>query len=300
MQNLKEYKEIYLTQRCHVSDGQRAHDKITMNLLLEFFGDGFLIADLTTDDVENFRFHLYETKGMSKATVNGRLRNFRTIFNHYIQRYRKTVVLHDPSIMMAEPFKNALFPDKQIKPTQSDIFVRDDYFNSISIAGLQRFGEEFVDLLYVVRYLGLRKEEGINLQSSDVFDDHVKVNDEKNARIRNVPLFPEVKHILLRRKKKHSGYLFSYSSSSFYHNFKEAVKLSNVPTTAKARITIQSLRKTFARYHQEKGYHIDMIAGAMGNSPNVIRKWYNPETETANKRWLESEINERAEKCLVK
>ncbi len=243
---LIDYKEIFLTD-CDGEDSTRYNYKRVFDLLLENFKGKYSLYTLNFGEIKNFRAFL-STKYPSRNTVNKYLSIFSTIYKTYWDTYKMQIYKKDQAFFITQgnPFKGAFYSKRELKNDirKGYMFVKDHEFEKL-LSAIQKLPidnpEELSDITKVCRYMGLRRAEALDLEVDDIQKNYVIVNSTKTGELRSVPLFKEVAAILQRRKAANKRYIFSYSYSSLYKDFKKAVVLAEIDPN----ITLHTLRKTF-------------------------------------------------------
>lgn len=126
-------------------------------------------------------------------------------------------------------------------------------------------------IMSVIYSCGLRISECINLKLSDV-DSHkmlIKIAHTKDKKARFVPLSPKLLELLKDYKQEYMPeiYLFEgqteekYSVRSIQTVLKTALKHSNI----KKKISVQSLRHSFATHLVEQGTDLSLIQSLLGH-----------------------------------
>ena len=284
---LSEYKHLFLTD-CDGQDSTRYNYKKVFDLLLENFGDSYMLYQLNFGEVKSFRAYL-TTKYNSRNTVNKYLSIFRTIYKTYWKTYSMLIYKKDKAFFIthSNPFEGASYSKRVLKNDlrKGHFFVKDCDFEKL-LSAIQKLPienpEELSDIVKTIRYLGLRRAEVLDLQVDDIQDDYVVINSTKTGDIRTVPLFKAVEAILKRRKIAKKKYVFDYAYSSLYKDFKKAVKLAKVdPNT-----TLHTLRKTFGSKLINK-VPLKKISAWLGHSTiKTSEDWYVILVNNDHKEWL--------------
>jgi len=286
--SLVEYKELFLTD-CDGQDSTRYNYKKVFDLLLAYYGNKYLLYQVNFGDIKGFRAHL-STKYDSRNTVNKYLSIFSTIYKTYWNTYKIQIYKKDKVFFVTQgnPFEGAMYSKRELRNElrKSHMFVKDHDFEKL-LSAIQRLPienpEELSDIIKVCRYLGLRRAEVLDLEVDDIEDQFVVVNSTKTGDVRTVPLFKEVSAILKRRKAANKRYVFDYSYSSVYKDFKKAVKLSGINSST----TLHTLRKTFGSKLVGK-VPLIKISKFLGHSSIVVtEQWYIILINNDHKKWID-------------
>jgi len=285
---LVDYKEIFLTD-CEGEDSTRYNYKKVFDLLIENFKGKYDLSIVNFGEVKNFRAFL-STRYPSRNTVNKYLSIFNTIYKTYWETYKRDIYKKDHTafITQSNPFKGAMYSKRELKNDirKGYMFVKDHEFEKL-LSAIQKLPinnpEELSDIVKCCRYLGLRRAEALALEVDDIEENFVVVNSTKTGDIRTVPLFKEVAGILKRRKAANKRYIFEYSYSSVYKDFKKAVLLAKVDPN----ITLHTLRKTFGSKLVGK-VPLLKISKWLGHSSIVVTEsWYIILVNNDHDEWLE-------------
>ena len=285
---LIDYKEIFLTD-CDGEDSTRYNYKRVFDLLLENFKGKYSLYTLNFGEIKNFRAFL-STKYPSRNTVNKYLSIFSTIYKTYWDTYKMQIYKKDQAFFITQgnPFKGAFYSKRELKNDirRGYMFVKDHEFEKL-LSAIQRLPidnpEELSDITKVCRYLGLRRAEALDLEVDDIEENFVVVNSTKTGNVRSVPLFKEVAAILQRRKAANKRYVFNYSYSSLYKDFKKAVVLAGINKD----ITLHTLRKTFGSKLINE-VPLKKISAWLGHdSISTTESWYIILVNNDHSEWLE-------------
>ncbi len=286
---LIDYKEIFLTD-CDGEDSTRYNYKRVFDLLLENFKDKYSLYTLNFGEVKNFRAFL-ATKYPSRNSVNKYLSIFSTIYKTYWDTYKMQIYKKDQAFFVTQgnPFKGAFYSKRELKNDirKGHLFVRDHEFEKL-LSAIQRLPidnpEELSDIVKVCRFLGLRRAETLDLEVDDIEENFVVINSTKTGDVRSVPLFKEVRAILQRRKAANKRYVFNYSYSSLYKDFKKAVVLAKIDPN----ITLHTLRKTFGSKLVGK-VPLAKISKFLGHSSIVVtEQWYLILVNNDHQKWIDA------------
>ena len=285
---LIDYKEIFLTD-CEGEDSTRYNYKKVFDLLIENFKGKYDLSIVNFGEVKNFRAFL-STKYPSRNTVNKYLSIFNTIYKTYWETYKRDIYKKDHTafITQSNPFKGAMYSKRELKNDirKGYMFVKDHEFEKL-LSSIQKLPidnpEELSDITKVCRYMGLRRAEALALEIDDVEENFVVVNSTKTGDIRTVPLFKEVAGILKRRKAASKRYIFEYSYSSVYKDFKKAVLLAEIDPN----ITLHTLRKTFGSALINKVPLLKISKWLGHESIRTSEEWYVILVNNDHDEWLE-------------
>lgn len=296
---LIDYKELFLTD-CDGQDSTRYNYKKVFDLLLDHFGNKYLLYKVNFGDIKGFRAYL-STKYDSRNTVNKYLSVFSTIYKTYWNTYKIQIYKKDKVFFVTQgnPFIGTMYSKRELRNElrKSHMFVKDHDFEKL-LSAIQRLPienpEELSDIVKCCRYLGLRRAEVLDLEIDDIEENFVVVNSTKVGEVRTIPLFKEVSAILKRRKAANKKYIFNYSYSSLYKDFKKAVKLSGIDSA----ITLHTLRKTFGSKLVGK-VPLIKISKWLGHSSIVVTEsWYIILVNNDHSEWLEK-LEGKKEEVLI-
>jgi len=296
---LIDYKEIFLTD-CDGQDSTRYNYKKVFDLLLAHFNDKYFLYKVNFGDIKGFRAHL-STKYDSRNTVNKYLSIFSTIYKTYWDTYKIQIYKKDKIFFVTQgnPFKGTMYSKRELRNElrKGHMFVRDNDFEKL-LSAIQQLPienpKELSDIVKVIRYIGLRRAEVLDLRVDDIEGDYIVVNSMKTGDTRTVPLFKEVAGILRKRRAAKRTYIFDYAYSSVYKHFKLAVKLAGINKDT----TLHTLRKTFGSRLVNK-VPLVKISKWLGHSSVVITEnWYVILVNNDHGEWLEK-LESKKEDVLI-
>lgn len=296
---LIDYKELFLMD-CDGQDSTRYNYKKVFDLLLDHFNNKYLLYKVNFGDIKGFRAYL-STKYESRNTVNKYLSIFSTIYKTYWNTYKIQIYKKDKVFFVTQgnPFEGTMYSKRELRNElrKGHMFVKDHDFEKL-LSAIQRLPienpEELSDIVKVCRFLGLRRAEALDLEVDDIEDSFVVVNSSKTGDVRTVPLFKEVSAILKRRKAANKKYVFDYSYSSVYKDFKKAVALAGINKYT----TLHTLRKTFGSKLINQ-VPLKKISSWLGHeSIRTTEEWYVILVNNDHSEWLEK-LETKKEEVLV-
>jgi site-specific recombinase XerD len=153
--------------------------------------------------------------------------------------------------------------------------------------------------LIMIYSCGLRLSEGKNLKVEDIDSDRMVVRVKgKNDKVRDIPL-PQPTLTLLRqywRRERPAPYLFPSSKTnnpidkkSFGEAFKKALQETGIDK--KKKVTIHTLRHSYATHLMERGVNLRIIQGVLGHKSPETTAIYTHLSEKTD-RLLKDNVNQ--------
>ncbi len=288
--NLKEYKELFLMDLEKARQTRYNYTRV-LDLLIENFGSSYKLYDTNKGSVTNFKAFLLTR--YKKSSVNRFIGYFNTIYNEFWETYANNIYKLDHSLFFTKgnPFKGARISKRELKCDRSESIVTEIELNKIlSSIRLMNINnpEELHDIISVIYYLGLRRGEVLNIRKRDIRKHEIIIDGYKTGEYRKIPIFKEIAGILNRRKNITKDYLFEYSYSSVYHQFKKAVEKCKLDHN----ITLHLLRKSFGSNLIHKGVPLKKVSELMGHAhQSVTENYYLLDIPDQDNKYLIEQFN---------
>lgn len=266
---LVDFKEECLTNFSETKSHHTVQAYVgAFNRAIEFLGIEYDLGRLDYNTVEAMKTS-WSQRFASKRTINKYLSTMNSIYKLYMRKYGQGINTYD------DPFDGVMYNRRSIPKTKNHYFLTDSEFEQLYVTALEHNYYELCDLLKIYRYMGLRKNEPMDLTPESIKTDKslLLVYSQKTNTYRTIPLFDEVKNILEGRvvgAPTRNGKLFSYSSATLHRHFKEVLKASGI----NQNITLHSLRKTFGS-SLVNHVPLKLISKWLGHSSvKITEQWY--------------------------
>lgn len=237
--------------------------------LLAFFGRTREIGDIAIDDAIAFRSHLIENGGLGCNTVSTHCRKSKQFFSEAVDR----------GLLAVNPFRK--MKDLQESPNEARHRFMTPGQAALVLEACP--SAEWRAIFSLARFGGLRPKEILGLRWEDIRWDKnlirlhgVKGRHGRDERIRNVPLFPEVKaalrDLLAGRPKAAGRVVLGYESESNL-----SVPMSRIIADAGIKGWVRAflnLRSTRSTELAERGIPIQDFCRWLGHTPKVALKFY--------------------------
>jgi site-specific recombinase XerD len=227
---------------------------------------GLKLSELTPKDLQQYFTSLLELN-LSWSTVKIALSSLKFFFNHVLYRdWEWLKIVRPPRIQ-----------------TLPDILSREEVF---TVFGRIR-EERYLVALTTIYSMGLRLQEGLHLQVGDICSSRMRVHIRmsKNKKDRVLPL-PEVTLFLLRHywcSHHNPSLLFPRITKGDAHTTDQAMHERGMNAALKAslrecginkKITVHSLRHSYATHLVECGVNLRIIQHILGHSSPAVTAVY--------------------------
>jgi integrase/recombinase XerD len=241
------------------------------------------VEKLTNNDIKNYFLYKKNDIKWSNVTLNIHYCGIKFYFDKILDKNM-------------EIFKMLKFPQEEKLPSVLSIEEVKEVLSKI------RFFRDYV-FLSTVYSCGMRLQEATNLQVSDIDSDRMQIHIHlsKRARDRYVPLVPEIL-VLLRKywsTHKNKTYIFpsisksdrkgAYSTTPISRNTMQTALQIALKKTGinKRRVSIHTLRHSYATHLLEAGINLRAIQGYLGHRSLSTTMIYLHLTSTGNEKSVE-------------
>lgn len=237
--------------------------------LLGFFGKTRQIGDITSEDAIAFRNHLFEAGGLEYNAVSTHCRKSKQMFTVAMER----------GLISVNPFRKM----KGLQEVRNEARLRFMTPEQAALVLQACPSAEWRAIFSLARFGGMRPKEIIGLCWEDVRWDRnlihlhgAKGRHRQGARMRDVPLFPEVaaalREVLAGRPKATGRVVLAYDSESNL-----GVPMSRIIADAGIKDWVRvflNLRSTRSTELAERGIPIQDFCRWLGHTPKVALEYY--------------------------
>jgi integrase len=242
----------------------QARDKLNA-----YFGTAREISSITTEEAKAFRVHLVKVGGLARNAVSTHCRKAKQFFDEAIERGHATV----------NPF--AKMKDMQeIRNEERHRFMTPEQSARVLAACPC---DEWRAIFCLARFGGMRRVEIVELQWEDIDwkKNLIRLRGAKGrtghgARMRNVPLFPEIasalRQLMAERPKTTGRIVLGYESeSNMGVPMKRIIEAAGIEDFVKPFLNLRSTRSTELA---ERKIPIQDFCRWLGHSPRIALEFY--------------------------
>jgi integrase len=242
----------------------QARDKLNA-----YFGTAREISSITTEEAKAFRVHLVKVGGLARNAVSTHCRKAKQFFDEAIERGHATV----------NPF--AKMKDMQeIRNEERHRFMTPEQSGRVLAACPC---DEWRAIFCLARFGGMRRVEIVELQWEDIHwtKNLIRLHGAKGrtghgARMRNVPLFPEIasalRKLMAGRPKTTGRIVLGYESvSNMGVPMKRIIEAAGIEDFVKPFLNLRSTRSTELA---ERKIPIQDFCRWLGHSPRIALEFY--------------------------
>lgn len=267
---LAEFTETYIEEKRPESSPKTIRNlNQARTKLLRFFGKTRQIGDITSEEAIAFRNHLFEACDLDYNSVSTNCRKSKQFFTEAVER----------GLIAVNPFRKM----KGLQEIRNEARLRFMTPEQAALVLKACPSAEWRAIFSLARFGGMRPKEIIGLCWEDVRWDRnlihlhgAKGRHRQGARMRDVPLFPEVavalREVLAGRSKTTGRVVLGYDSESNL-----GVPMSRIIADAGIEDWVRvflNLRSTRSTELAERGIPIQDFCRWLGHTPKVALEYY--------------------------